>query len=90
MPLQWTEPKQKNNSGGAPVKWQAEAQELRSRQGEWAIIQVCETQGSASAFRAGIALARLKAFEPAGSFEAAARKNESGTFSVYARYVGEQ
>jgi hypothetical protein len=31
----------------------------------------------------------LKGFQPGGTFEAVSRSNGDGTFSIYARYVGQ-
>lgn len=59
------------------------ADALRKRPGEWAHI------GTGNPSRAtNIKTATLRAFAPAGSFEAVARNLVDGKGDIYARYVG--
>lgn len=70
---------------GRPVLYEEEAAELRGRPGEWALI----ADSAASSMASNIKYGTLKAFRPAGTFEAVCRKQKHGYGEIYARYVGE-
>lgn len=65
-------------------KWTAEAAELRTRPGQWAVIDTKTAQHAADSMAYAINIAQLKAFQPAGDYEACARGK-----SVYVRYLGD-
>jgi hypothetical protein len=62
------------------------AQKLRERPGEWAVATVCTTSDSSSSMARAIRVGTRRAWQPAGDFEAVARKVD-GEYRVYARYV---
>lgn len=68
---------------GVSPKWAAIADELRSH-GKWALVGVQLPRS----YVGHIKTARLKAFEPAGSFDAIARETRGSHADIYARYVG--
>lgn len=88
-PVEWVDPPE--NAAGTPRThvWFKVAEELRRNPERWAKISTRTTRNAAGAF----AFLRVKrgtgAFAPMGSFEAVTRANSSGSFDVYARYVGE-
>lgn len=89
--LRWEEPPPPvgPNPGGRPARrcWDAAAEELRSRYGEWAVLYdgpADRFAGLASEIRAGV----LPCFRPAGDFDAVTRQH-SGHRTVYARYLGD-
>lgn len=65
------------------------AAQLRYRPGQWARIAVHSTASRAAGCAASIRSGKLRAYLPAGSYEAAAR-TEDGVHAVFARYVGEE
>lgn len=85
------------DSGGAAVseEWLAVAELLAANVGQWAKIAETEKYPQASALSHRINTAASKAFAPAASYEAVARKaapvngNDEPSGAVYARYVGE-
>jgi hypothetical protein len=62
------------------------AQKLREKPGEWGMITDCRNSGSSSSMARAIRKGTRKAWEPAGDFEAVARKVD-GQYRVYARYM---
>lgn len=89
MVIRWEEPPGATYGGpgkGKPiVAHDLIAFQLRSRPGEWALIVEGDPHGSlASTINKG----RLRAYVPAGSFEAVRRTVDGGQ-NVYARYVGD-
>lgn len=60
------------------------AAELRSRPGEWALLPAAAT-GMAGQIRRG----DIRAYRPAGTFEAVRRDSADG-IRVWARYVGDE
>lgn len=81
-PVQWGEPPAQHYR--AHQKWTEEAAALRSRPGRWACIGESGSPDAARNLALRIRRGRTRAFEPGGSFEAAAR----GT-KIWARYVGD-
>lgn len=70
--------------GRDTFKYMEFARELRSHPGEWAVLRGQRYQ-TASNIRVG----SYKAFQPAGSFEAKARRDRnSDRTDVYVRFVG--
>lgn len=65
------------------------AEILRARAAEWAVIDVSDRASVTHSMASAIRTARLRAYAPAGSFEAVSRKVD-GEFRVYARYVGSE
>jgi hypothetical protein len=62
------------------------AKELKANPGQWARVQKgLKTAAAAST----INTAGANAYAPRGSYEATARKNDKGSYDVYARYVGD-
>lgn len=89
--IRWEEPPPHGNTllpRGAS-KYQAAADALRGRPGEWALIAEGITTGSAGSLTNGIRTGRSRAFRPEGAFEARC-VGSAGSISarVYARYVG--
>jgi hypothetical protein len=54
----------------ASVEWTEAALELRARPNEWGIVKQHVTRSAASAMAHAVKTGRIKAFKPAGSFEA--------------------
>lgn len=86
----WEDPPSAARGGvrGRVSKWQTEADELRNRSKEWALLSIKQTRGAATSMANDIDNGILHAFKPAGSFEATTRTVGS-EYRVYARYVGE-
>jgi len=59
------------------------AEALRERPGDWALVM----EGVNGSNSHSIRTARIKAYAPAGAYEATARKN-GDRHDIYARYVG--
>jgi hypothetical protein len=87
--IRWEEPpKHANGLRGAMSKFQAAADALRARPGEWAVIAEGLRPGTSGPTAVRIR-AGLGPFAPKGSFEAKSIGPASGgTHKVYARYVG--
>lgn len=86
MPVEWGDPPP--DKAAASAEWEAIAQELRTRPGQWAMIARDKTTETATRIKNGT----LVSFRPAGSFEArtVGRKNASAQrCDIYARYVGD-
>jgi hypothetical protein len=62
------------------------AEELRARPGEWAVVQRKTSTARAASAAQAIRTGRLRAYAPAGAFEAKSRK-VGDEYRVYARYV---
>jgi hypothetical protein len=69
---------------GRPVKYAEEADMLRERAGQWALLSENAASSTASHIKNGV----LKSFRPPGAFEAVCRKQKLG-YGEYARYVGD-
>lgn len=87
--LKWEDPPPSNQ--GPRGKWGAVAAELKAHPGKWALI--AEGIKHASTVSNGVKTGKIKAFEPAGEFEATTRSTtpkDGGprVFDVYARYIG--
>jgi hypothetical protein len=84
--VEWAEPPTPVRYKRSNVDWASIADALRANPGEWAVVARNVNPSSVTHMRQG----RLKAFEPAGSFEASGQgRNENGqTAEVYARFVG--
>lgn len=54
----------------ASVEWTEAAGELRARPNEWGIVKRHMTRSAASAMAHAVKTGRIKAFKPAGAFEA--------------------
>lgn len=88
--LRWEAPPERhgNAAPAKPLKYQAAADQLRAKPGEWAVLAEGKTPSSAGGLAARIRRG-VGAFAPAGSFEARQIGPASGSVSkVYARYVG--
>lgn len=62
------------------------AKALMERPGEWGMVTVCRSGGSSSSMARAIRKGVSKTWQPAGDFEALARK-VNGEYRVYARYM---
>lgn len=71
---------------GRPSSHTEAAKALMERPGEWGMITVCSTSGSSSSTARAIRKGVSKTWQPAGDFEAVARKVD-GQYRVYARYM---
>jgi hypothetical protein len=71
-------------AGKTSQKWASEAAELRDRPKEWAVVATKPTASTAAAMALNVRSGLLRAFQPAGSFEAISRGCD-----VWVRYVGE-
>lgn len=69
--------------------WTSIAATLKSRPGSWARIKEVSNGQQAGTTRGRIKRGDIAAFSPAGSFDSAVRKLDSGSYGIYARYVGE-
>jgi hypothetical protein len=83
-------PAAERSNGNAAAQYTEEAAQLKARPGEWAVLK--EFTGEGSGARSGawrlasrVKKGEIKAFAPAGSFEAVTRSN--GHSKVYVRYV---
>src|ERR1044071_5760053 len=89
--IRWEEPPPAKAVGGRPPggtrsRWTEVAEELRARPGRSAVIAEGESrQFTDLAWRINHGL--MRPFSPAGAFEATTRQ-DYGTVTVYARYVG--
>lgn len=64
------------------------ASKLRARPREWALVGTYGSSDSASSMARNIKMGRLKAYEPAGAFEATSRTVDKQA-RVYVRFMGE-
>lgn len=87
MSVQWKEPPAPAGPAEKPVKYQDIADELRSRPGEWALVQDDAWASFANQITAG----SLKAFRPRGAFEGLAtdKRDYGRRATVYARFNGD-
>jgi hypothetical protein len=67
---------------------QKNAERLRARPGQWALLRVTDNGNAASSQAAHINRGGQLAYRPKGAFEAVCRKVD-GQARVYIRYVGE-
>jgi hypothetical protein len=92
--IRWENPPPHGNTGPRekrPSKFQAAADAMRARCGDWALLVEGITTGNAGRITNDIRNGKPYPFAPAGSFEARCVGPAGGTSSkVYARYVGEQ
>jgi hypothetical protein len=89
--IRWEEPPPHGNTllPRSRNKYQAAADALRGRPGEWALIAEGITTGSAGSLTNGIRTGKPSVFRPAGAFEARCVGSAGSTSArVYARYVG--
>lgn len=85
-------PPTRSRNGGRPVDtyssgYQAIADELRTRPGEWAVVQEFEGRRNVG-LATKIRLGSMLCFTPAGDFDAVTRHGD-GIVRVYARYLGD-
>lgn len=83
--MKWQEPPPSARADRA-TKYDAVALQLRQHPKRWALI--IENNKSTST-AADIKNGRMKAFQPAGAFEAVNRQTSPGRWSLYARYIGD-
>lgn len=88
--VRWEEPPPKTPGGpGKPkplVAHELIAVQLRREPGRWALI----VEGYAhSSMGSLISRGKIRAYEPAGSFEAVARVGDNG-HNIYARFIGQE
>lgn len=84
MGIRWEDPPAPRSKPPRPWRWVAEAAELREHPGRWARLTTDSANlRSAAAMAHNIRAGLLRAFQPAGAFEAVARGDE-----VWVRYVG--
>lgn len=81
MSLTWQDPPAKVHS---LVAWADDAATLRTRPRKWAFLTERSTRHGATSLASAINTGQLKAFRPAGDFEACARHG-----AVWARYLGD-
>ncbi|HEV2370748.1 MAG TPA: hypothetical protein VGS19_01150 [Streptosporangiaceae bacterium] len=85
--LTWEAPPTATRStNGDPDRFKAEANQLRARPGNWAVLTSVETGSQAYRLKKSISEGKLAAFAPAGSFEVRSAKNGDG-IKVYCRFV---
>lgn len=82
MSLTWQDPPTARQH--RRISWVNETAELKEAPGRWAFLTTKNTPHGATSLVYAINVGQLKAFQPAGHFQAAARGND-----VYARYLGE-
>ncbi|MFF9268597.1 hypothetical protein [Streptomyces rochei] len=71
---------------GRPSSHTEAAAKLRENPGKWGMVTICSTSGSSSSSARAIRKGVTKTWQPAGDFEAVARKVD-GEHRVYARYM---
>ncbi|MGP3685714.1 hypothetical protein ACTVZO_13530 [Streptomyces sp. IBSNAI002] len=64
------------------------ARALRERPGDWAHISDHDLKTQAANLAYRIRQGKIRAFRPAGAFEATSRKTGESSGAVWARYVG--
>ncbi|MER7507985.1 hypothetical protein ABTX82_06400 [Streptomyces lavendulae] len=64
------------------------ARALRERPGDWAHISDHDLKSRAANLAYRIRQGKIRAFRPAGAFEATSRKTGEASGAVWARYVG--
>jgi hypothetical protein len=89
--MRWENPPAARPGRHASTKTQAEkdADELRKHPGEWALVEKDAHAAKAYQVKAG----KVKAYQPAGAFEAVIRstpKHSKDRGRLYIRYVGEE
>jgi len=91
--VQFGEPQDTSRSGRAPAQeWIKAADMLRENPGQWAQVTIKDKRANAAATAHYVRSAVLRAFEPAGSFDAKAAPAldaEDGEWGVFVRYVGD-
>jgi hypothetical protein len=65
------------------------AMQLKMNPSKWGIVKQVKKESSATSYAASVNQAKSPAFSPKGTFKAAVRKNASGTYTVYVKYLGE-
>lgn len=90
--IRWEEPPGHYTPAGRPIggghsRWDGVADELRTREGEWALISEESLPGSNRGLATQIRMGQMICFSPAGDFDAEARARD-GIRRVWARYVG--
>ena len=83
--VKFQDPPKTTGGRGSRGKHLEIASELRGRPGEWALVMEGVAGSSPTMIRTGA----IRAYTPAGAFDATARKRPDGKFDVYARFVGE-
>lgn len=76
--IEWADP-----PPGAPIKYRAEAEAARANPGHWLVLPA----GSSYVALVHITSGHLRAFRPAGEFEAVSRMVD-GQRRIYIRYIG--
>lgn len=79
----WEEPK---NVRRPRRDWSGVAADLKANKDQWGRV---DTDSSTPGLTYHINRGQLKDFRPKGAFEARSTKNETGTYEIFARYVGE-
>jgi hypothetical protein len=82
----WEDPPEGRGPETRLTKWAIIGAALRSRPGEWALVEVKPSAAIASSVARNIRLGLVRVGQP-GEFDATSR-NIDGEFRVYARYVG--
>ncbi len=78
-------PDAKGRNGKSLITHELIASRLRGRPGHWALIH---TTSAPSAIPRNITLGRIRAYAPAGTFQAVSRR-VGDEFRIYVRFVGE-
>lgn len=81
--MKWQEPPPSQRGSGRRLTYLSEAAELRAHPGQWALLGAF-----APAQVTNIKQGYLKAFRPAGEFDAIGRKRDDGKYDIYIRYIG--
>jgi hypothetical protein len=87
--VRWEKPPPPRFNGGRRPpfsRFQAIAEQLRARRGEWAVVE--ERPGRARGLAAHIRMGHMDCFQPAGDFDAVTR-HRGGVSTTYARFVGD-
>lgn len=92
--IRWEDPPHSRNwgnVGGRPAdsEWNTVAEHLRDEPRRWAVIFEGDRSGANWA-KARVMSASAVCFRPLGAFQAAIRSNGEGTWTVFARYMGEE
>jgi len=55
---------------------------------KWGIVRQTKSESSARNFANSVNKGDIQAYAPRGAFKASVRKNQSGTYTVYIKYLG--
>ena len=66
------------------------ARTLMMNPAKWGIIRQTKSESAARGFASAVNQGDILAYSPKGDFKASVRKNQSGTYTVYVKYLGQK